>query len=598
MTALSRVLACALAVVLAGGLTTACGVPQWTDVVTEGSGPGAEPAGATVPRVPEGPDDASDPEEFVRFFLQAAAADPGNAVEELRPFIHSSEQEDWRPNPQVWVVRVEGDPVFTNVPNGERVELTVRPLGILSDGVVEPRPDSQLREYRFQVVSETDVVNEQVGAGVDRARYRMVDPPDEILLDQRALAERGYLRPTSIYVWDDDNDLLVPDLRWLPTAASPAQAAQAKLEWLIDGPAPWLESMSGLPGNLELQGNPVWREDRLDVAFTTSEEVGEEMLRRIDAQVWWTLRDLLPDPATVGLTINGESREIGSSHSSARSIRYRVPASFVLLGDSLVPYVSDQPERPEVQPASGTLSAALTGRGREASLAMVHPAGDERWRLSIATADGVVETALTARAMSRPVWLNHPPGSGLVVADGRLYRFTAGDAAVQEVIVPGLPGGMTAVAAAPDGRRLALVADGELWVASLVRRPDGVGVNRPQRLPTSLTDVSGVAFIQENWVAIIGRDGSRTVLFEVTVDGAYEQELPNGDLGAPQTVTNLVGYPGDPDKGNPRGFLMFEFEDYAVRYDYTRGPSKIQVEELDTEPPAEDVEPRAPLFAE
>ncbi|HLV58292.1 MAG TPA: LpqB family beta-propeller domain-containing protein [Natronosporangium sp.] len=595
---MSRLAAGTLAVVLAGGLAAACGVPQWTDVVTEGSGPGAEPAGAAVPRVPPGPDEASDPKQLVQYFLQAAAADPGNAVEELRPFIHSSQQRDWQPNPQVWVVRVEGDPVFTDLANGQRVELTVQPIGILSDGVVEPRADSQPREYRFQVVSDAAIVDEQVGAGVDRVRYRVIDAPLAILLDQRALAERGYLRPTSVYVWDDDNNLLVPDLRWLPTAASPAQAAQAKLEWLIDGPAPWLESMSGLPGNLELQGNPVWREDHLDVAFTTSEELGKETLRRIDAQVWWTLRDLLPDRSTVSLTINGESREITGAHASARSIRYRSPDSFVLLGDRLVPYVPGDVAPPDIPLPSDTRSAALTSRGREVTLAVVHPAGEERLRLSLLTVDGIVGTDLTAGAMSRPVWLSHPSGTGLVVADGTLYRFTAGQTAVQEVVVPGLSRRITALSVAPDGRRLALVADGELWVTSLVRRADGVGVNRPQRLLTSLADVSAVAFIQENWIAIIGRDGSRSVLFEVTVDGAYEQELPNGDLGAPRTVANLVGFPGDPHNFNPRGSLMYEFEDYAVRYDYSSGPSKIQVEELATEPPAEGVEPRAPFFAE
>lgn len=602
MTVMSRLVACSLALVLAGGLT-ACGVPQWTDVVTEGSGPGAEPAGVSVPRVPPGPDDARNEEQLVHYFLQAAAADPGNAVEQLRPFIHSSQRDDYRPNQQVRVVRLAKEPLLTDEGSGKRVKLTVQPLGILNDGMVEPRTDRQTVDYEFQVVPDPAIVDEQVGQGVERVRYRVVGPPNDILLDQRALAERGYLRPTSIYVWDDDNNLLVPDLRWLPTAASPAQAVHAKLEWLIDGPAPWLDSMSGLPGNLELQGNPVWREDRrLEVAFTTSEVLGEEVLRRIDTQVWWTLRDLLPERSTVSLTINGESRQITGAHASARSIRYReAPASFVLLGDSLVPYVSGDTTPPDLPLPSDTESAALTGRGQDATLALVHPTGEGRLRLSIATAAGILETDLTAvRAMSRPVWLRHPSGTGLVVADGTLYRFTAGETAVQEVIVPGLSGDITALAVAPDGRRLALVADGALWVASLVRRADSIGVNEPQRLPTAFTDVSGVAFIQENWIAIIGRDADegRRVLVEVTVDGAYEQELPNGDLGAPQTVANLVGYPGDPDSFNPRGSLMYEFEDYAVRYDYPRGPSKIEVEELGTEPPGEDAVPRAPFFAE
>lgn len=600
MTAWSRVTGC-LAVALTGALAAGCGVPSHTDVEVVGAesrDAGAEPATSGEPRVPPGPDEANSPEQLVDYFLQAAAGDPGNAAEELRPFIYSDEQASWQPDPEVVVVRMNRDPRLTPVGGGgTRVLLDLRPLGTLSNGVVEPTARLENRTFEFEVAIDPAAFSDQVGVDVEGLQYRIVDPPETILLDERALAVGSYLRATSLYFWDSDRDVLVPDLRWMPTALPPAQQVQAKLEWLIKGPASWLESLASVPGDLELEGNPVWRGDRLDVTFTAAGTVDPQ---RLDSQLWWTLRNELPRGGSMWVTVNGEQRQVVADGRVRQAIRHSEPRSFVLLDRVVVPYVPPgEVVLPEGAVAPDAEALAMTGEGDDVALAQVHPDQDGLLRLTVSTMDGAVATDVRpAGTMSRPVWLRQPGRTGLVAADGRLYRFTADDSATYPVPVPNLTGQITAIAVAPDGRRLALVADGDLYTTSLVRRGDGsVSVNPPRRLPTTATDLSGVAFIQENSLAIIGQDGGESLLYEVTLDGAFEQELPGGRLGVPQTVSNMVGYPGDPYSTTPRGWVMYEADGRAYRYDRQRFP--IQAQELDIELPADSaIEPRAPFFAE
>lgn len=584
-------------VLLAVGLVAGCGVPERTDVQVDGPAAGAEPSGSGALRAPPGPDQAGSAEELVDDFLLAAAADPANAAEQLRTFIQADQREDWRPGPQVLVVRVPDDqPLLTPGGDGTRVRLDVRQVGTLSNGTVEPRA-RETRTFQFDVVTEVEAVTDETDLATEQTRYRIADPPDVILLSERALADQvGYLRPTSIYFWDSEQDVLVPDLRWVPTALPLAQRAQTKLEWLLAGPAPWLESLTPLPDGMELEGNVVSREDRLEITFSAAAtDVASDHL---DAQVWWTLREELRRSDSIGVTVNGQQRQV----TATAQLAYQddIPRSFVLLGAAVVPYAhADDTELPQEGLDSQVASAALTGRGDDAALALVRQEPDGGQRLIISTADGAAGTDLVRSTMSRPVWLSHPGRTGLVAADGRLHRFTADGTDTYGVPVPNINGRISSLAVAPDGRRVAMVADGAVYVASLVRREDGsVSVNPPRRLYTTATDLSGVAFIQENWLAVVGDDGGRKRLYEIALDGGYERVLPGGDLGAPDVVTNVVGYPGDPYGAASRGMIMFEADGRAYRYRYPTEWERIGVEELGIEVTDDPPDPRAPFFAE
>jgi hypothetical protein len=273
-----------VAAVIAAGVTAAgagCGVPTETEVRVDGPVAEAEVSGSGVQSdPPPGPDDATDDRQLVDYFLQAAAADPADAVEKLRPFIHSEQRGSWRPDPRVMVVRVED---ITRTPAGDdevRFDLQVRRVGVLADGAIEP----QIQEpetVAFSVARETAAA-EDLGHEPVPGRYRIVDPPRFVMLEDRAL-ERYFL-PRSLYFWDADYDVLVPDLRWLPRAVPAARRPQIILDWLLAGPSPWLDSVVGVADGVNQVGRAVPEEDTLVIEL--SAPTAELEHRTLDAQFW------------------------------------------------------------------------------------------------------------------------------------------------------------------------------------------------------------------------------------------------------------------------------------------------------------------------
>lgn len=587
-----------LAVLAAVGLT-GCGIPTGTDVRVDGPLPestSAQTSGDPVP--PPGPDLADSETDLVEYFLQAAAANPEEPLEALRTFIHPDDREGWQPpDPQILVVQAE-KPVPTPAGDLVRVKVPVREIGVLTgQGTIEPRAVPESRELEFKVVNLPDVSSEEdVGAQVGH-RFQLVDPPDEIMLSTSALGEDEYLLPRTVYFWGTEGEVLVPDLRWLPSALPVRQRAQRMLEWLEDGPAQWLPgALIGLPDGVTLAGNAVRSADRLEVPLAAAGEIDE---RRLDPQLWWTLRSELSGDRALVLVIDGEQRVLDGEYLGRNPAARSEPARFAVLDG----VIRQQRPRPElaVPALAGTVyenvhSAALTAGGRFAALVRERP--DGRLQLSVARVGGPTETDLVRSRMSRPVWLAGGE-AGLVVADGQLFRFSP-DGQVSAVRAPGGLTEIEAVAAAPDARRVALVADGRLYVASLVWQEGSFSMNEPRVLPTTARDLAGVGFLHENWLAFVGdQPNGNTLLYEITVDGALERPLLNGELGAPVSVDSFAAYPGDPALQPGRGEIMYEAESLAYRYVHTIEPGQITAADLYGVPAdAETGEPRAPFFAD
>lgn len=571
-----------------------CGVPTETDVRLDGPVAETELAGAgggSDP--PPGPDDATDDRQLVDYFLQAVAADPGDPVEQLRPFIHSEQREDWRPDARVTVVRVED---ITRTPAGEnhvRFDLVLRRIGVLVNGGIEPQIQES-EKLAFSVARVPARSSDDLSREPPRARYRIVDPPRFVMLEDRALD--SYFLPRSVYFWDTDHAVLVPDLRWLPRALPPARRPQALLTWLRAGPSTWLDSTVGLPAGVEPIGHPVSEGDRLIVEL--SAPTAELEHRALDAQLWWTLRQELPQDTTLTVVIEGEVREVVPSDWPENLVEWEAPESFVVVDGVVRPYQTNSSRYlTALDPAvnTGVHRAALAQDGRVGALVR---AEDDGLRLLLTSTGGVTETDLRQMTtMSRPVWLREPASVGLVVADGRLYQFNVREETVVEVPVhAGLSGRVNAVAAAPDGRRLAMVAGGDLYVAAM-RRGDGlVSLHEPQMLPTTATELAGVAFSRPDRLAVLGSQEGRYWLYELTIDGGLEERL-SFDLGAPQSLGNLVAHPGDPQAESHRGQIMFEADGRA--YSYRHSPEPIRADEFGAEPPeGEGLDPRAPFFLE
>jgi hypothetical protein len=122
--------------------------------------------------------------------------------------------------------------------------------------------------------------------------------------------------------------------------------------------------------------------------------------------------------------------------------------------------------------------------------------------------------------------------------------------------VPGAPRDLTAIAVPPDGRRLAYVNDGRLYVAPLLRNGAAVTVGTPRRLPTRLVELTGVAWSSQERLVVAGSADGRVQLHELTVDGAV-QKPRTGPLGT-TPVTHLVAAPDDPSDGSGEGEVLYE----------------------------------------
>jgi hypothetical protein len=570
-----------------------CGVPTSSEVQYVGPGPTGGGGLPGTGELPPTPDDAATPQELVENYLEAPAGNLDTALERVEAYVRDTDQGRWSPEPEVRVVRVLE--LFDNpeAQGGSRIELTVQQVGILDrTGYLDPVTGGET-SYRFQVVREG---GPEDGIAEQSPRYRLADPPPVLLLADTALTDTSYYFPTPIYFWDSDHEVLVPDLRWLPLAGEQeATHPWIVLQWLLGGPAPSLSRLQGLPGGTQPVGTPRWEgEDdsvRLVVNLNAAAR-GEWEVNDLATQLAWSLLQLRPG-ADLELRIDDQLQEHLATGPPAWA--QAEPVRLAVLDGVIRPFAGDQPA---TFPAlsgdvnSGVLAAALTGQGRLAALVREEP-GSGRQRLSVVEAaeggePAETPTRLVASDIGQPTWLRAgETGLGLVVAGGQLHRFTAGGEAAA-VSVPGLAGPVTAVAVAPEGRRVALVADGGLYVASIQLDGDAVVVDDLRAVPTTVERLTGVAFSHENRLVVAGEKGDRVGLHALTVDGGLEdtlRELSN----AP--VTSLVAHPL---RDTLDWDVMYEADGLAFTY---RGAQQlVDVEELANPPEDTDSSPRSPFF--
>ena len=563
----AAVIGVALAVSLAG-----CGITGSGRPVVVGDAPRlglrAEVPDASVAQ----PDDAHTAPDLVKLYLEAAAwanltqSDPtvaAAAVTRAQSFLTPEGRAKWQPGTSVNVVQATLDPAVQAGKDKVRVQATIRPLGVLTEtGSVSPPDDPQPIPYTFQV-------SQLPGGG-----YRLDDPPQGLLLSVDGLSRLYETHP--VYFWDHGDGRLVPDLRYLPRSVDQAKRPNTVVNWLLAGPSKWLEpAAQRVPVGIELADSVTVTPDGQKVVVNLSARAAslQDRLAHLLIQIRWSLR---PTALPVELQIGGQ-RQSGLYGSSDEylSANPAVPAG----GAEPDRYcVSDGQVRPaEVRSGkiptellsttsnANVVSAAIYSRAPAVALVTAVPGG--RRQLSLGASDrsklgtgSYLPVGLVAATMSRPVWMSDPTPRVLVAADGGLYQAYAGTVGAPHVdaITPASLGRVTAVAVAPDNRRIALIADGQLYVAPL-HVAETVVVGQLRRLETGLSQPVGVAWSQENRVVVAGRGAGVTSLVEASVDGVTVAQIP---LALDNTsVSWIVGYPSDPSRGadgSVPGVLMVE----------------------------------------
>ena len=590
----------AVAAALVVGLT-GCGIPDETEVRDIGAGP--DPGYATGGGTGVGPPSrnaASTKEGFVTNFLAAAAGEPNpdKMQDRVRQYLQEPARERVKVDREAGlnVVHVMQPPTFTDAGQGlYKVTLKVKQVGLLNaqGWVGEPVLDRQTYTFTISGIDGSDT-------------WYVTEPPPDLLLSTDALGQ--YYTPRTIYFWSEDRRTLVPDGRYMPNDLDEGQQPTRIVDWLEEGPSNWLEpAVNPLNDGSESNPNVPYPKDRLEVAFNavaaeqTSNSRGVDVVAQLGQQLLWSLRAY--DFVDLELRIDGQQPQVFAKDAAYYAAN---PAHRSLGGPSAEPEelplerfavyqgkvyrLASSPDGgkaplPQLLLADGIndglASAALArevdaGGVRTAAALVTRQAGRFKLRVVSAVGDGAhpASESKAYATMTRPVWLKAPMKVGLVVADGNLYQFTLDSGELKRVdgLPSGFEGKITGVSAGPEGRRIALVVNGQVYVCGISRGEGETGdveaTEGAMAVPTTLRSISAVDWSDEAKIVVAGieTEGKHSVA-EVSLDGAIEEEQVN-DTG--DVVTQLVAYPNDPLRAAVRTNIMYSRDGAAFDLEGTK----------------------------
>lgn len=588
------------AALLAGG----CGIPDSTKVQRVGPGPstGAS-AGENVAPTRRDRLATMEPALFVRYYLEAAAGDPADALERVKRFLSPTAGADFKAAPEVTVIHLADTPLVN--PGSDEVTVKAQKVGVLNgNGILNPAAEATAKDYEFTV-----------GDAAGQGGLFVTKAPLELLITDEAL--NAFYDRRKLYFWNLEGTSLVPDLRYLPRDLPSEQEPNEIINWLIDGPSPLLDgAVQTLPQGTLLDGNvPAPSDEKLRINLSgqavqsPDDAAGVERLRR---QLMWSLRS--SQWSALELKVGSQDATVyGSTDYYTSNAAYTLESSpqRFLIYNGQVRRMSRWPNAteavPVVRPEDNRFvrAAALAGAGTRRFAALVAaPGSRQELRVGATAADekvALTRITLPKGATGQPVWAittadQHEPAVGLITVGGRLYSFSTDSTELSPVTGAGTD--ISAVAVAPDGRRLALVSRGKLAVAALSTSGVGVRMLAPRPVLTApLRQVSAVDWSSESWLTVAGvrADKSRVAIIEMTMDGTSVSERL-ADIGT-EAVSYLAAYPVNPVSGADSSDTI-AYVANGDAFDVLSGPVRITVADLaDPVPnPPAGVKPTAPFF--
>lgn len=541
-----------VAAVLVIGLGAAgCGIPDETEVRVDGPGPSPGSVASGVGGAPPSRDAAASKEQFVDNYLRAAAGEARETYKRVRGYLAPAAQGDFKESqeePPVNLVRVRGKAIVDNGDGTSTATIQVDHVGVLDgDGRVNP-PTLTATSYTIGI-----------GQVEGYSGWFVTAPPNVLLLNVSALdsdVRIGYYEPQVIYFWNVERTALVPDLRYMPRAVPPGGQPTEILDRLIDGPSEYLQQVvRRLPAGTQRTGTVPDTGDRLEISLSAEAGAPDYDPADLGRQLMWSLpRSLRKD---LEIKIEGQSPRVITEDQAYRdanqeSASSETPERFAILQGKI--YRLNSSPNDGRDPLPSLISNAVnhdvvfgslaSGSGVTAG-ALVIKRG-QRQQLIVGATGGDRPRSFTPvgqehQSIGRPVWLKAPLDTGLVVIDGKLYRFGLGGGGLTQVGLPGIPGAVSAVSAAPDGRRLAVVAGGRLWIAALGRDNGSVEVSGVRPVPATLQQLTEVAWSGEGQLNVVGLRGGKSTIGTVTIDGVADADQSYDVRGGP--VTYLVGFP-------------------------------------------------------
>jgi hypothetical protein len=519
---------------------------------------------------------AADPAQLVEEYLHAAAGGNEAAIAQVKLFLTDNGRKTWNAGGKstattIRIIHVDDVTTQAQGDNGTPVDLKYHEIGTLNatteDGRITPSNNTQEQNQRLQVVRAAD----QVG----QLRIDSGALPGLVLSDDALDGPNGFYSPQPIYFWDASNQVLVPDLRYVPLTVPTDQRANKVIFWLQNGPSQLL----GDGVNKPLVNTNVTVGSRgSTLVIKLSPQAGVKGLEDARHLVYQLQASLNPVTGNRDLEIwigNNQAPATGPSDYQKYELSSRLPVpmqKYDIVDGVVKPAASDSvTTAPELQMLGAKENSAVeyAAINRDDSMGAFVRATSPNQTLALIPNSG---KTITVRGLpqsdqtSRPAWIPSINGingvNGLLVAWGGGLYLVSLDGQASRVPTTGL-GAITEVTVSPDGRRVAMMAGGQVTVAALVASPNGQSApsvqladGQPQIiLPEPGLTPYAVAWESEQRVYIVGRSSTgKPALWRVTIDGAAASNL--SDELKDVAPVDVVSYPKGPSAGLSEGEIV------------------------------------------
>lgn len=510
--------------------------PQAIGTLTEG----AAPTSAVAPEPGRAPDRLLDD------FFDATAVS-ANRHQAARQFLTDGASGTWDDSARTVVAdRID---ILSGPRTADTAQFTVRSTtaGVLAAG--------------GQYQAGSDTFDMAVEMRKQDGEWRISMLPPGVVIDRPAFLAEYQQR--SLYFVDPLGGVLVPDVRW--TSGSQDQLADQLVQLLIDGPKSTLSAAvsNELSEEVSIRG-PITKADGqtsqvgvglggIRIDFGGLQNKGERDRELLAAQVIWTLDAaevagpyvLLADGqpidtakpdgwTTAGVNsfdpLGGSDDSVGL-HALAAGRLLRVDEAATTPAPGYFGEVRNL--RSVALSNDGTLVAGVADTGR--------PPPQPSSTLMVGSYDGGAFPVAEGQSITRPTWGADDNAAWAVIDGVNVIRAARDPATGQVSVIPVDAGAVTVLGSritelrlARDGVRAALIVDGVVYVATVVRDPSGVySLTSPRAVAIGLgSDATSLDWSTGETI-VIARVANDNPVVQVNVDGSRMDALPSRNLTLP-----------------------------------------------------------------
>ncbi|MGC0364901.1 hypothetical protein ABH922_002885 [Rhodococcus sp. 27YEA15] len=541
MTRIGRRCACALALVTVLFTGACASLPASSSPQAIGTLETVAPGTSAAPPAP-----GREPDLLVRDFVKAST-DPSSRHLAARQYLTADMSARWDDASSAIIV----DKIDTLSESRTSTE-AVYTIRVNKVGRLEPGGIYVAEEGNYEAKMTLTLTD---------GEWRISDLPSGVIMDRAQFL--GAYQRKSLFFLDPSGTTVVPDLRWI--SGTQDQMAAQLIGLLVDGPKEALatavrnqlgDGVAVIGPITKADGNPGQVGIGLGgvrINFRVDTDMSPVARGLFAAQIIWTLVNAdIAGPYV--LLVNGEpldpahadgwtSADVASTNPLATTSA--TVGLHALRAGSLVS-VTEQNVAP-VPGFAGTsdnlVAAALSRDGKSVAAVADTRGPDPATRFDLALGgygDGSVR-ALEGSAITRPTWELDNNTVWVAVNGNTVVRAVrepgTGKVSVTNVDVGALaPLGstITELRLSRDGVRAAMIVDGKVYLAIVVRTPSGVySLTSPRAVAASL----GSTAISLDWsnsdTVVIARSAADIPLVQVAIDGSRMDSLPSRNLTAP-----------------------------------------------------------------